>query len=70
MTKKERAIIIDFADDLWDRLQQYEKDLKELLGKEETKKELLEATEWLANSYKTRWVAVNDLQHKLKVYRK
>ena len=70
MTKKERAIIIDFADDLWDRLQQYEQNLKELLGKEETKKELLEATEWLANSYKTRWVAVNDLQHMLKVYKK
>ena len=39
MTKKERAIIIDFADDLWDRLQQYEQNLKESLGKEETKKE-------------------------------
>ena len=70
MTKKERAIIIDFADDLWDKVEQYEQYLKELLGKEETKKELLEATEWLANSYKTRWVAVNDLKHELKVYRK
>jgi hypothetical protein len=70
MTKKERAIIIDFADDLWTRSQQYEQDLKKLLGKEETKKELLEATEWLANSYKSRWVAVRDLQDKLKVYKK
>jgi hypothetical protein len=70
MTKKERAIIIDFADDLWDKVEQYEQYLKELLGKEETKKELLEAIEWLANNYKTRWVAVNDLKHELKVYRK
>lgn len=70
MTKKERAIIIDFADDLWDRLKLYEQDLKELLGKGETKEELLESTEWLFQSYKSRWVAVRDLQDKLKVYKK
>lgn len=70
MTKKERAIIIDFADDLWDRLKLYEQDLKELSGKGETKEELLESTEWLFQSYKSRWVAVRDLQDKLKVYKK
>ena len=70
MTKKERAIIIDFADDLWDRLKLYEQESKELLNKGETKEELLEATEWLFQSYKSRWVAVRDLQDKLKVYKK
>jgi len=70
MTKKERAIIIDFEEDLWTRFRQYEQELKELLEKKETKEEQLEATKWLANNCRAKWVAVNDLKHKLKVYRK
>ena len=73
MTKKEKQIVQELEDKLWERVKYYDAELKELKSiKIEdltlSQKNQLDSLEWLYVTARARWCAVNDLKYSLQKF--
>lgn len=73
MTKKEKQIVQELEDKLWERLKYYDTELKELKSiKIEdltlSQKNQLSSVEWLFDTTRAKWSVVNDLKYSLQKF--